>query len=285
MSNRNPFSIQQLLAVAYEKLASCSDSPRLDADVLLAWLLQKQRSFLFTWPEQIVKNDTIAQYEALIQRRQQGEPLAYITGVQEFWSLQLEVTRNTLIPRPETEVLVEQALTLIPSNKSLSILDLGTGSGAIALAIASERPLCKITAVDNSQAALNVAKSNAARLGINNIEFLVSDWFSELELQVFDLIVSNPPYIAEADPHLDKLDYEPIQALCSGKFGLDDISQIIREAKHFLKPSGYLLFEHGWNQASLISELFTEASYSHSFSAKDLSQHFRVTGAQFSTAI
>jgi release factor glutamine methyltransferase len=260
------YSIQQ----ATKQLEPVSDSAQLDAELLLCSVLKKERSFLHTWPERELEQSDYSLFIYLLIRRIKGEPVAHILGERDFWTLNLEVTPDTLIPRPETELLVELALEHIPQDQPLQILDLGTGSGAIALSLASERPLAHITATDFSSAALEVAKQNAAKHQLKNISFIQSRWFSEISNQNFDFIVSNPPYICEADPHLDQGDvrFEPRSALTSGKDGLDDIREIISQAHNYLSNHGVLLLEHGYDQADAICDLLISAGF------EQVSDHF-----------
>lgn len=251
-------TLRQALQHATDILAAHSDSARLDAEVLLAHVLNKGRAHLFTWPEQVLSGEQAQQFFALVEQRATGKPIAYITGMQEFWSLALHVTPDTLIPRPDTEVLVEAALTLIPKEARYTIADLGTGSGAIALAIASERPHCRVIGVDQSDAAVAVARDNAIGLHIDNVQFQVGHWLDGFGDQSLDIIVSNPPYIAEADPHLGQGDvrFEPRSALQAGPEGMDDYKQIVPAANRCLRPGGWLLLEHGYEQqAGLIALL------------------------------
>jgi release factor glutamine methyltransferase len=215
----------------------------------------------------------------LVSRRLNGEPIAYILGYREFYGLSFKVSPATLIPRPDTETLVETALSKLPQQERVAVLDLGTGSGAIALAIAKHRPLCSVLALDASEAALAVAKNNADRLSIVNANFLQSDWFSELGLQRFELIVSNPPYIEEHDAHLSQGDlrFEPVSALASGKDGLNDIRRIISDCLVYLKPQGWLMLEHGYNQAHAVSALMAEHGLVSVETIQDLSGTDRVT--------
>ncbi len=221
-----PASIRQLLEQATRLLHS--DSARLDAELLLACVLDKPRSHLHAWPERVPSPAARLRFAALLQRRAAGEPVAYLTGVREFWSLPLTVTADTLIPRPETETLVALALEKIPAGSSARIADLGTGSGAIALALARERPRCQVIATDASSTAVAVANRNARQLGIANVEFLTGNWCEPLPATPFDLIVSNPPYIPQDDPHLGQGDvrFEPRQALAAGPEGMDDLRAI-----------------------------------------------------------
>ncbi len=254
-----------------------SDTPRLDAEVLLYHVLGVRRSYLYAWPEKLLTTRQYEQFQALLARRAQGEPIAYLTGHQEFWSLDLQVTENTLIPRPETELLVELAIARI--SEKAQIIDLGTGSGAIALAIAQECQQCNIIATDNCPKALIVAQSNAKNLGIDNIKFVQSNWYSNLENIKANIIVSNPPYIESSDKHLNQGDvrYEPRTALIAGKDGLTDIRQIIAQASKHLVKKGWLLLEHGYNQAEAVQALFKQHDYEAVKTYKDLAGIPRVT--------
>ncbi|MGD8712588.1 MAG: peptide chain release factor N(5)-glutamine methyltransferase [Thiohalophilus sp.] len=259
-----PPTISELLTDAYQRLHPQSESARLDCELLLAHVLQQTRTWLHTWPDNKVDANQQSAFESLLQRRLQGEPVAHILGEQEFWSLKLQVTPATLIPRPDTERLVELALEKIPPMAGWSIADLGTGSGAIALALASERPACRITASDRSADALQVARRNAERLGLHNIEFVQSDWLDGFPAGVrFDMIVSNPPYVCDADPHLVQGDvrFEPRTALAAGNDGLEDIRQIARQAWLHLAPGGWLMLEHGYDQSTAVQQLLRQAGY------------------------
>ena len=266
-------TIEQILQQAVSVLSPGSDSARLDAEILLAEVLHKERTFLRTWPEQILTPQQEQQFQQLIQRRREGEPIAYITGQQEFWSLELSVNTNTLIPRPETELLVEQAIEIIPQHECWKIMDLGTGSGAIALALAKERPVSQFIATDIHFPSLQLAQQNAIRHQVNNIRFVASHWLDAFkeELQL-DMILSNPPYIMSDDPHLSQGDvrFEPRRALTSGPTGLDDIQQIIQQAFIRLKPGGWLLIEHGYHQADEVSLLMQKQGF---ISIKNLRDH------------
>lgn len=259
-----------------------SDTPRLDAELLLAHVLQKPRSYLLTWPERELSAEQLTQFENLMARRQQGQPVAYLLGEQGFWSLALQVSPDTLIPRPDTERLVEVALELGPQRPA-QVLDLGTGSGAIALALAAERSQWQLTGVDRMPGAVALAEANCARLGLPNARFLLSDWFSTVADQRFALIVSNPPYIAADDPHLQQGDvrFEPASALVSGIDGLDDIRHIVSAAPDYLEQDGWLLLEHGWQQADAVAGLLTQRGFAEVQSWRDLGGQQRVTGGRW----
>lgn len=272
-------TLADLINAAAARLRDTSDSPRLDAELLLAHALGRSRSHLRAHPE--AQPDTVQSraFEALVAARVRGEPIAYLTGKREFWSLELEVTPATLIPRPETEFLVEQALARIPPGVALELLDLGTGSGAIALALAKERPRCRITATDVSPEALRVAAGNAARLGLTNVEFLLGDWFTPVTGRRFHLVVSNPPYVAEGDPHLGEGDlrFEPMTALSSGNDGLKDIRRIVAAAPAHLHAGGVLLLEHGLDQGEAVRSLLVSAGFAHARTFQDLAGRDRVS--------
>ncbi|MER2098855.1 peptide chain release factor N(5)-glutamine methyltransferase [Pseudomonas sp. SD17-1] len=260
--------------------AQLPDSPtaRLDIELLLAAAIGKSRSYLHTWPERIVSSEAAATFATYLQRRSQGEPVAYILGQQGFWKLDLEVAPHTLIPRPDTELLVEVALELLPATP-LQVLDLGTGSGAIALALASERGGWQVTAVDRVPEAVALAERNRQRLQLDNAKVLASHWFDALPGQRFALIVSNPPYIAEQDPHLAAGDvrFEPSSALVAGSDGLDDLRQIITQAPQHLLPGGWLLLEHGYDQAAAVRELLARHGFEQIQSRTDLGGHERIS--------
>jgi len=252
---------------------------RVDAEWLLAHALERPRAWLFAHAGDPVPEEAAERFTALLARREAGEPVAYLTGVQGFWTLELEVSPATLIPRPETELLVELALARIPGGSATRIADLGTGSGAIALAIAKERPRSYVVATDASEPALEVARRNAVHNGIANIEFRQGDWLVPLAGERFDLIASNPPYIAEGDPHLGEGDlrFEPPAALSSGRDGLDAIRRIVRDAPLHLQPGGWLLLEHGWGQGAAVRALLGEAGFSEVETAQDLEGRDRIS--------
>lgn len=257
-----------------------SDSARLDAELLLAQVLAKPRTFLFGWPEYCLSEEEEDRFQLAISRRAMGEPVAHILQMREFWSLPLEVNNSTLIPRPDTECLVDLALQRLPSSGG-RILDLGTGTGAIALALAKECPQAQVIAVDKEAAAVQLAETNRRRLGLGNVEVLQSNWFSAVQGS-FDLIVSNPPYIAAGDPHLQQGDvrFEPASALVSGADGLDDIRRIVASAPACLRAGGWLLLEHGWQQGEAVRRLLTEQRFAEVFTAPDLAGNERVSGGR-----
>jgi len=259
---------------------------RADAEALLLHVLGQSRSWLFAHADDALDTDVRTAFEALVARRAAGEPVAYLTGRRGFWTLELEVTPATLIPRPETELLVELALERLPRDMACRVADLGTGSGAIALALASERPQAQVVATDASVDALAVARRNAQRLGIGNVRFVQGDWLAPLTGERFALVVSNPPYIEAADPHLARGDlrYEPAAALASGADGLDAIRCIVAGAPAHLDPGGWLLFEHGWNQGDAARALLREAGYVQVFTAQDLEARDRVSGGRWGAA-
>lgn len=255
-------------------------NPELEAEILLCYLLKKNRAYLFAHPEQLLSDEQFAHYQNLLAERAQGVPIAYITGEREFWSLNLKVNRHTLIPRHETELLVELALEKLPNSPDTCILELGTGSGAIALALAKERPQWHIVACDVSEEALLVAKENAQRLQLSNVRFYHSDWYSNVPQQQYHAIISNPPYIAEHDPHLQEADlrFEPYSALASGQQGLADLLLIIKQGYDYLLPNGVLLLEHGYDQKLNVQAILTELGYKNIQCWQDIQGHDRVSG-------
>jgi release factor glutamine methyltransferase len=269
--------VRQQLAAAAARLGD-----RAEADILLAHALGKPRSWLIAHADDLLDPDAVAAFAALVDRRAAGEPVAYITGRRGFWTLELEVTPATLIPRPETELLVELALARLPREGAPRVADLGTGSGAIALSIARECPRAQVTATDASAAALAVARRNAVASHVRNVSFVEGNWFTPLVGARFELIVSNPPYIAADDPHLGQGDlrHEPVSALAAGADGLADIRRIVDGARDHLAPGGWLLVEHGWSQGTAVRALLEAAGYREVFTAPDLEQRDRVSGGR-----
>lgn len=275
------------LARAAEGLAASADAAdeaRRDAQVLLGHVLGKPRVWLAAHRDDIVAAPEAAQFDALLAQRQAGVPVAYLVGAREFYGRRFRVTPDVLIPRPETELLVEEALAHLPRSAPRSVLDLGTGSGCIAVTIACERPPVKVIAVDASVRALEVARDNASTL-VASVEFIESDWFTRLAGRRFDLIVANPPYIASGDPHLSRGDlrFEPPAALAAGADGLDAIRRIVADAAGFLLRGGWLLFEHGYDQAPACKDLLRKAGFSSLLSGADLAGLPRLAGGQLLT--
>ncbi|PAR30385.1 peptide chain release factor N(5)-glutamine methyltransferase [Vibrio metoecus] len=277
-------TIEAALKAATEQLQqSGSDSPALDAAVLLCHVLAKPRSYLLTWPDKTLEEPALASLDALLARRMAGEPIAYILGEREFWSLPLKVSPSTLIPRPDTERLVELALDKAALMEG-ELLDLGTGTGAIALALASELPQRRVTGIDLRPEAAALAQENATRLAIHNTQFLQGSWFSPLaDGTKFALIVSNPPYIEENDPHLSQGDvrFEPKSALVAKENGLADIRYISTHAPHFLLDCGWLLFEHGYDQGAAVQMMLRELGYQNVTTEQDYAGNDRVTLGQY----
>ena len=271
-------TVNNLLKSAVAELKH-SDSARLDAELLLAHVLGKDRSWLFAHAEEPLSELHITAFQGLLTKRKAGHPVAHLVGRREFWSLDLRVNEHTLIPRPETELLVEKALEYIPNDAQWNIADLGTGSGAIALAIAHERPLCRISATDISANALTLARQNAHDLGIRNVEFSEGAWLEPVNTKQFQVIVSNPPYIRQGDPHLQTGDvrFDPVSALVSGATGLECIEYIAAHAKPLLIQDGLLMFEHGHDQASAVAEILEQNDYHDIKTFTDLSGNARVT--------
>lgn len=257
---------------------SASDSPRRDAEILLGHVTGRARTYILAFAETVLTRDEETQLAELLARRKTGEPVAHLVGEREFWSLPLYVSAATLIPRPDTECLVEQALARLPASPA-RILDLGTGTGAIALALASERPDCQVTAVDVMPDAVALAQRNVDRLALPNVTVVHSSWFSALGDRQFETIVSNPPYIDEADPHLGEGDvrFEPRSALVAAGQGLADLSQIITAARQHLVSDGWLLLEHGWTQGEAVRALFLQAGYQQVETCRDYGGNERLT--------
>ena len=272
-------TIADALRKARRQLDNVSETSRLDAEILLSHALECDRSYLRTWPERPLSPEQQTQFQELIERRHTGEPIAYIIGERDFWDMTLHVSTHTLIPRPETETLVEQALDRIPPDAHWQIADLGTGSGAIALAIARERPHCQLVATDISAAALDIARKNAARNEVRNIRFVEGAWLAPLAGELFNMIVSNPPYVHPDDPHLQQGDlrFEPLSALHSAPDGLTDIRIICDTARQHLHPGGWLLLEHGFDQGPATQACLVEFGYQQVHTIEDLAHHPRVS--------
>ncbi|HEY8034893.1 MAG TPA: peptide chain release factor N(5)-glutamine methyltransferase [Methylobacter sp.] len=277
--------IKSALTEAVDTLALVSDSAILDAEVLLCQALSKPRSYLRAWPDKLLQPEQLTAFKTLLEQRQKGTPIAYITGNREFWSRNFQVSPDVLIPRPDTELLIELSLKLIPTDEPVNIIDLGTGSGIIAITLAAERPQAQISATDFSLAALRIAQLNADKHQINNIQFYQSDWFTDIPDTKFNLVISNPPYIAEDDSHLQQGDvrFEPQTALRAAEQGLGDIKIIASVARHYLEPCGHLLIEHGYNQQQQVQILFKDLHYDNVQTYTDLSGQPRVTYGQWNS--
>ena len=256
---------------------------RLEAQILASCALKVNRAWLIAHDQDVLTPTQADAVEALIARREQGEPVAYILGVKEFYGRLFRITPDVLIPRPDTELLVEAALERLPKDRPAQVLDLGTGSGCVAVTLALERPDCEVSAVDMSITALGIARENAALLGAGHVRFIVSDWYAQLAPMNFDMIISNPPYIASDDPHLGKGDlrHEPLHALASGPAGMDAISTIVAGAQARLQPGGWLILEHGYDQAAACHDLICLAGLGQVFTLSDLAGQTRVTGGQW----
>lgn len=280
-NNDSLHSLGEWLASATAQFAGHSDSPRLDAEILLAAALNKPRSHLFAWPEKPLEGAPLELFREYTQRRADGEPVAHILERREFWSLPLTITPDTLIPRPDTETLVEAALQKCPAQAGLRILDLGSGSGALALALKSERPLATVIATDASTAALAVARRNAGDLGLE-MDFREGRWWQAIGDEMFDIVVSNPPYIRENDPHLERGDvrFEPRSALAAGPDGLDDIRAIAAGAPSHLLPGGWLLLEHGYDQAAAVRDILSASGLAGIEQFRDAGGNTRVTAGR-----
>ena len=275
-----PATVRALIQAGWSRLAGSSDCSRLEAELLLAHALARPRSYLLAHDDEVPDAHAVASYLSLLERCAGGEPLAYLTGEREFWSLALRVTPDVLIPRPETELAVERCLALRDPGPA-AVADLGTGSGAIALALATERPRWRILATDRDAAALTVASANAARLGLDNVAFLPGDWFAPLQGRGFDLIVSNPPYVALSDPALDLLRHEPAVVLSPGASGLEALQQLALQAPAHLLPGGWLVLEHGAGQADAVAGSLVDAGFARVRCHTDLAGRERVTEAQW----
>lgn len=275
-------SIKNQIDFGASLLEKVSDSAKLDSQVLLSLILGKEINYLYTWPEKILSVSELSLFNSLIQERLSGKPIAYITGVKEFWSLPFYCNASTLIPRPDTEVLIEQVLSEAEQHLTgkINCIDLGTGTGAIALSLASEKPEWNIEAIDYSDDAITLAKKNAQHLNIHNVHIYQSDWFSNVQLEKrFDIIISNPPYIDENDIHLSQGDvrFEPLSALVAKDKGLADIEKIAKESKQYIKKGGYLFFEHGYNQGEEVRNIMSALQFSHIKTVQDYSGNDRIT--------
>jgi release factor glutamine methyltransferase len=268
------------IADATNRLSKVSDSARLDAEMLLCQTIDMPRSYLFAHPEDELDDLTRDRFEALMQRRLDGEPMSYITGTREFWSRELLVSPATLVPRPETELLVELALREIPRKAELQVLDLGTGSGAIAISVAAERPLCTITATDVSGDALSVARENVRQADLANVVCVKGNWTLSVAGRLFDIILSNPPYVREDDEALAALTHEPLSALASGKDGLDAIRILANDCAAILNKGGWLMIEHGADQQDAVADIMDTAGWTEITCHNDLAGRPRVTAAR-----
>lgn len=271
--------IRTALEQAQWSLKIAKIDARLEAEILLCHTLNKSRAYLFAHPEELIDDQKLQTYQLFIRERAKGVPIAYITGNREFWSLSLTVNAHTLIPRHETERLVELTLAHMADKQQVTILDLGTGSGAIALALAKEKPNWQIDACDYSIEALRIAKENAKNNGINNVFFYHSDWFKNIPQKRYQVIISNPPYIDENDPHLQQGDlrFEPLSALVSGQEGLADLQYIIEHSYDYLMPEGLLLLEHGYDQKSSVQATLNKIGYKNIQVWQDIQGHDRVS--------
>lgn len=275
-------NIQQALQYGDQQLTDTSPSAKRDAQVLLGHVLQCNSAHLFTWPEKQLADEALEKYQSLIQQRQHGTPVAHLTGKREFWSLNLNVNNSTLIPRPETETLIEFILTKFNDKKNLKLIDMGTGTGAIAIALATEKPQWNIFACDISEQAIQLAALNSKQHQTDNITFIQSNWFNNIADNDFDIIVSNPPYIAKDDVHLSQGDvrFEPKSALTAGDTGMDDIEYLCLHAKQHLRNDGCLIVEHGYDQKSAVNDCFARNNYTEIEQQLDLSGHTRMTAGK-----
>jgi release factor glutamine methyltransferase len=277
-------TVAETLKLGLAGLSDESGSPALDAEVLLCTVLGLTRPALIVRGEEPVAAEALEAYRELIHRRARGEPVAYLTGQREFWSLPLKITPSVLVPRQETELLVELALHVLPKTEKRRVLDLGTGSGAVALAIASERPDAQVTGIDVSSAALGVARDNARSLALANVDWRLGSWFDAVPGEHFDVIVSNPPYIANDDPALHTLAAEPALALLGGPKGLDALEVIVARAAEYLQPAGWLLLEHGSTQGAQVARLLERQGFNDIRSQPDYAGLPRVTLGTFHSA-
>jgi release factor glutamine methyltransferase len=273
-------SYKALIDNATKQLYDSTQTPRIDSEVLMQYVLQKDIAWLIGYGDTAASAVHTKAFYELVTKRNSGQPIAYLTGSRNFWTLDLKVNKNVLIPRPDTETLVEEAIERLPKDRAVKVLDLGTGSGAIALSIAKERPLSKVLAVEYHAEALDLAKQNARRNKIENVEFRLSDWFAAIDpSEQFELIASNPPYVEPGDPHLQQGDlrFEPITALTAAESGFADIRNIIEAAPSQLKDNGWLIIEHGYNQAGRVAELFQNNGFSEITLCNDINHLPRCT--------
>ena len=278
--NTETQTIQSAVNWGSNQLAASSPSPKIDAEVLLCFVLAKQKTYLIAHSDDALNLLRWEAFQKLIAQRVTGVPVAYLMGKREFWDLELRVNEHTLIPRPDTETLVEQVLELYPDATEKKALDLGTGTGAIALALGQEKKLWQITAVDNSASALDVAKQNSISNNVHNVEFILSDWFSALDqAETFDLIVSNPPYVDPQDEHLQQGDlrFEPISALVAEESGYKDYRRILEQALDFLNVGGYVIFEHGYDQGENLRKMMRSANLVDVQTKQDLGGNDRIS--------
>lgn len=272
-----------LLDQATQSLYESCETPRIDSEYLLQHVIQQSMAWLISHGDSPATSSHIRDFMALIDERAKGVPVAYLMGYREFWTLKLNVSEHVLIPRGDTEVLVEQAIERIPRSEPTKVIDMGTGSGAIALSIAKERPNASVVATDKHSEALDIARSNSTLNNIKNVDFLISDWFSNIGNEKFDLIASNPPYVEAGDPHLQRGDlrFEPNTALVAKDQGLGDLNSIITQAPSHLKPNGWLIVEHGFNQATQVEEMMRASGFQNVSLYADLNHLPRCTAAQW----
>jgi release factor glutamine methyltransferase len=280
-------TISQALSDARHSLQATSPSPAVDASILLCHVLGCSPAHLIAWPDNQLSPHQASQFKEILQQRAEGKPVAYITGEREFWSLTLKITNDVLIPRPDTETLVEFVLEKFPGSPALTVADIGTGSGAISCALAVERPGWNIIATDNSMEALDIARLNASIHELDNIRFLHGEWFEPLTEPEFDLIISNPPYVAVDDPHLAQGDvrFEPEAALSSGKLGMDAITQLTRQAGQHLRAGGWLIVEHGYDQQQLVYDCYKQSGFENIVQLTDLAGQPRVTAGRYGKSL